>query len=51
MNRQCGMSSAPKALPNPSLKRSAIGRTAGPGQKCGAHYLRPGPAVLPLSSA
>jgi len=38
-------------MPNPSLKRSAIGRPAGPGLKCGAHVLRPGPAVLPLSSA
>jgi hypothetical protein len=37
--------------PNPSLKRSAIGRAPGPGLKCRAHVLRPGPVVLPLSSA
>jgi hypothetical protein len=36
---------------NTSLKRSAIGRPAGPGLKCRAHVLRSGPSVLPLSSA
>jgi len=36
---------------NTSLKRSAIGRPPWPGLKCRAHVLRPGPVVLPLSSA
>jgi hypothetical protein len=36
---------------NTSLKRSAIGRPPGPGLKCRAHVLRPGPVILPLSSA
>ena len=38
-------------LPNPSLKRSANGRPAGPGLRYGVHFLSPGPAVLPLSPA
>ena len=37
--------------PNPSLKRSANGRPAGPGLRYGVHFLSPGPAVLPLSPA
>jgi len=36
---------------NTSLKRSAIGRPAGPGLLHTVHFHRPGPAVLPLSSA
>jgi hypothetical protein len=36
---------------NTSLKRSAIGRPPGPGLKCRAHVLRPGPVILSLSSA
>jgi hypothetical protein len=38
-------------LPNPSLKRSANGRPPGPDRRCYAHFLRPGPGVLPLSPA
>ena len=37
--------------PNPSLKRSAIGRPPGPGPWHTVHSHRPGPVVLPLSSA
>jgi hypothetical protein len=58
--RGLGLSSVPRELQlaprcwlmhNPSLKRSAIGRPPGPGLKCRAHVLRPGPVILPLSSA
>jgi hypothetical protein len=38
-------------LPNPSLKRSANGRPPGPGRRCTAHCLRPGPGGLPLAPA
>ena len=37
--------------PNPSLKRSAIGRPPVPGLLHAVHFHRPGPVVLPLSSA
>ena len=38
-------------VPNPSLKRSAIGRPPVPGLLHATHSHRPGPVVLPLSSA
>jgi len=36
---------------NPSLKRSANGRPPGPGLLHAMHFHKPGPVVLPLSSA
>ena len=48
--RQAHRSRSQRAvLPNPSLKGSANGRPPGPGRRCPAHCLRPGPGVLPLS--
>ena len=43
--------SAPTALPNPSLKRSANGRPPGPATGYGVHFPVAGPGVLPLSPA
>ena len=40
-----------RALPNPSLKRSANGRPPAPGRWYSAHFHRPGAGVLPLSPA
>ncbi len=42
---------APRVLPNPSLKRSANGRPPGPVWRYAVHFRQPGPGVLPLSSA
>ena len=39
------------ALPNPSLKRSANGRTPGPAAGYGVHFPAAGPGVLPSSPA
>ena len=40
-----------RALPNPSLKRSANGRPPAPGRWYAVHFYRPGAGVLPLSPA
>ena len=40
-----------RALPNPSLKRSANGRPPAPGRGYAVHFHRPGAGVLPLSPA
>ena len=40
-----------RALPNPSLKRSANGRPPAPGRWYAVHFHRPGAGVLPSSPA
>ena len=40
-----------RALPNPSLKRSANGRPPGPVWRYAVHFRQPGPGVLPSSPA
>jgi len=41
----------PQGTPNPSLKRSAIGRAPGPVWRYTVHFRQPGPGTLPLSPA
>ena len=40
---------AAKPTPNPSLKRSANGRSPGPVWRYAVHFRQPGPGVLPSS--